>query len=109
MKIFLKEYEKVFLNVPILTNGMKDKIIEIMSNNLNLKDRLADIFTELKDTKFEFKNGIVKPDLTWLLQDDNFCKLANGGLKMIKKDNAKNKNFDKSKYVKEIMKGLNNG
>ena len=109
LKIFLKEYEKVFLNIPILTNSMKDKIIEIMSNNPNIKDRLADIFIELKNTKFEFKNGTVKPDLTWLLQDNNFCKLANGGLKVIKKDNIKNKNFDKSKYVEEIMKGLNNG
>ncbi len=109
LKFFLKEYEKVFLNVPILTNSMKDKIVEIMANNPNLKDRLAEIFQELKNTKFEFKNGIVKPDLTWLLQDNNFCKLANGGLKVIKKGTDKNKNFDKSKYVEDLMKGLNNG
>lgn len=109
LKIFLKEYEKVFINVPILTNSMKDKIIEIMSNNPNIKDRLGKIFQELKDTKFEFKNGTVKPDLTWLLKENNFCKIANGGLKVLKKDNNKNKNFDKSKYVEEIMKGLNSG
>lgn len=109
LKIFLKEYEKVFINVPILTNSMKDKIIEIMSNNPNIKDRLGKIFQELKDTKFEFKNGTVKPDLTWLLKENNFCKIANGGLKVLKKDNNKNKNFDKSKYVEEMMKGLKNG
>lgn len=107
LKFFLQEYEKVFLNVPILTNSMKDKICEIMANNPQVKDKLPEIFQELKNTEFKFKNATVKPDLTWLLKDNNFCKLANGGLKVEKQENKRTRRKLSDEEVKAILKGLN--
>lgn len=73
---FLKAYKKAFNQNGFLSNAQRDKVIELYETIPDLKERLPDIMQSLKELKFE--NIDFKPNLAWILKNDNFYSVAMG-------------------------------
>lgn len=76
---FLNAYKKAFNQNGYLSNTQRDKVIELYETIPDLKERLPEIMQDLKD--LTFNNINFKPNLTWLLKNDNFYSLASGEYK----------------------------
>lgn len=75
---FLNESEKVFNKRPRLNPAECNRIIEIASDNSDFKEVLPIALNKLANIKWEFKDGIKKPNVNWLLKDNNFERILNG-------------------------------
>lgn len=74
---FEEEHKKVFGYKPYcLSLNARNKIIELNSIMPKFKESLPDILKELKNTKFNFKDGDNTPTYLWLLENDNYVKMV---------------------------------
>ncbi len=73
---FLKAYKKAFNQNGFLSNAQRDKVIELYETIPDLKEHLPEVMQRLKDLKFQ--NIDFKPNLAWLLKNDNFYSVLSG-------------------------------
>ena len=88
--------EKIFFTIPRLDENCKKKLFELFENIPDFFEILPDVLTRLKNTEFNFEKGKYKPDISWLLKDSNFIKLANKN---------EEKSFDKEAILEELLNG----
>lgn len=86
---FCDEYEKVFKVKPFLSATDCIRLIELASDNKDIKEVIPEAVKRLKSIEFEGIN--FKPSASWLLKENNFERVMNGefgGSEVVEKSTA---------------------
>lgn len=86
---FCDEYEKVFKVKPFLSATDCIRLIELASDNKDIKEVIPEAIKRLKSIEFEGIN--FKPSASWLLKENNFERVMNGefgGSEVVEKSTA---------------------
>lgn len=73
---FRKEYTFIFQNSPPLLKAQREKILELHRELEDFEETIPEVLTALKNLNFEQVG--YKPNLIWLLKDDNYLRLKLG-------------------------------
>lgn len=73
---FVEEYQKVFKKTPRLSSFECNRLIELASNNEDIKELIPIAIQRLK--KIDFKDINYTPSANWLLKGNNFERVING-------------------------------
>lgn len=81
---FVEEYQKVFKKTPRLSSFECNRLIELASNNEDIKELIPIAIQRLK--KIDFKDINYTPSANWLLKSNNFERVMNGEFEPKKSD-----------------------
>ena len=103
-------YEEIYEKTVDLSSSAINTLLDISLEVKNLKEILPDVLFTLKDFKFKNQPDF-KPDVEWLLSDDNFIKFKNERWCKLKhyktKDEIKKEEIEKQTQKKENEELLN--
>ena len=103
---FEAEYEKIFGQRPYLLKAHCEKLCEISEGLEDFKGIIPEVLKKLKNINFTDIN--FKPSASWLLEKENFAKVANGEFDdMGKPANSLLSKGVTSEQIKELFGGNN--